>query len=223
MAVRRQAHEWRNIMPVGQTVSLNNHPVLVPNQVQTIALSANIPIDIFIGGIGNNLDIPGELKAFQYIVLDAIAVSPPTLQAQIYVNTSRYFENPDGTVSKGISGNLVPFPNGRNGILNYDYVNGLNPPLYIAPLQTWGVEVTPLTDIPSYTGNDVTDENIAFCFVKYLLIDGVDALVAKALIDAGWEITTENIQKYKEILVKNHILAGTSELPQSISDRKRRV
>ena len=223
MAVRRQAHEWRNIMPVGQTVSLNNHPVLVPNQVQTIALSANIPIDIFIGGIGNNLDIPGELKAFQYIVLDAIAVSPPTLQAQIYVNTSRYFENPDGTVSKGISGNLVPFPNGRNGILNYDYVNGLNPPLYIAPLQTWGVEVTPLNDIPSYTGNDVTDENIAFCFVKYLLIDGVDALVAKALIDAGWEITTENIQKYKEILVKNHILAGTSELPQSISDRKRRV
>ena len=28
MAVRRQAYEWRNVMPVGQKVSLNNHPVL---------------------------------------------------------------------------------------------------------------------------------------------------------------------------------------------------
>jgi len=223
MAVRRQAYEWRNVMPVGQKVSLNNHPVLKPNQVHTIALSKDIPIDIFVGNIGNTLDIPAELKAFQYIVLDAVAVSHPTIHVQIYVNTTRYFENPDGTVSKGISGNIVPFPNGRNGILNYDYKNGLNPSLYIAPMQTWGIEITPLEDIPEYTGNDVTDSNIAFCFVKYLLIDGVDALVAKALIDAGWELSVENIQKYKEIVLKNHILAATSELPDTISRRKRRV
>jgi hypothetical protein len=90
-------------------------------------------------------------------------------------------------------------------------------------LQVWGVEVTPLEDIPEYTGADVTDANIAFCYVKYLLIDGVDALVAKALIDAGWELSVHNIQKYKEIVAKNHIFAGTAELPDSISERKRRV
>jgi len=52
MAVRRQAYEWRNVMPVGKKVSLNNHPVLKPNQVHTIALSKDIPIDIFVGNIG---------------------------------------------------------------------------------------------------------------------------------------------------------------------------
>ena len=223
MAVRRQAFEWRNVMPIGETVILNDHPVLVPNNVHTVPLRAGIPYDIFVGNVGNTLDIPGELKAFQYIVLDAVAVSPPTLQAQIYVNTTRYFQNPDRSVSQGISGNIVPFPNGKGGIINYDYQEGLQPALYISPLQTWGVEVTPLVDIPDYTGADVTDENIAFCFVKYLLIDGVDALVAKALIDAGWELSVQNIRKYKEIVVKNHILAGTAALPKSISERKRRV
>jgi hypothetical protein len=223
MAVRRQAFEWRNVMPIGKTVNLNSHPVLVPNNVHTVPLSAGIPYDIFVGNVGNTLDVPGELKAFQYIVLDAVAVSPPTLQAQIYVNTTRYFQNPDRSVSQGISGNIVPFPNGKGGIINYDYQEGLQPALYISPNQVWGVEVTPLEDIPEYTGVDVTDENIAFCFVKYLLIDGVDALVAKALIDAGWELSVQNIQKYKEIVVKNHIHAGTAALPKSISERKRRV
>ena len=223
MAVRRQAFEWRNVMPIGETVILNNHPVLVPNQVHTVPLRAGIPYDIFVGNVGNTLDVPGELKAFQYIVLDAVAVSPPTLQAQIYVNTTRYFQNPDRTVSQGISGNIVPYPNGKGGIINYDYQEGLQPALYISPLQVWGVEVTPLEDIPEYTGADVTDANIAFCYVKYLLIDGVDALVAKALIDAGWELSVHNIQKYKEIVAKNHIFAGTSKIPDTISERKRRV
>lgn len=223
MAIRRQAHEWRNIMPIGERVNLNSHPVLVPNNVNSIFMPAGIPVDIFIGNIGNTLDIPAELKAFQYIVLDAIAVSPQHLSAQIYVNTTRYFQNPDGTVSEGISGKVVPFPNGQNGVINYDYVDGLTPPLYISPGQTWGVEVTPIADIIGYEGALLTDDVIAFCYVKYLLIDGVDSLVAKALISAGWPLTVENIQKYKEIVAKNHIFAGTAELPDSIKNRKRRV
>lgn len=223
MAVRRQAHEWRNVMPVGETKILNSHPVLVPDNVRTVPLPRGIPVDIFVGDIGNTLDVPGELKAFQYIVLDAIAVWPQTLAAQIYVNTTRYFQRPDGVPHEGITGNIVPFPNGNSGIINFDYQEGLNPPLYIAPGQTWGIEVTPIEDIPEYTGSDVTDANIAFCYVKYLLVDGVDALVAKALIDAGWEITVENIEKYKELLVRNNLLAALQEIPESISERKRRV
>jgi len=221
MAVRRQAHEWRNVMPVGETKILNNHPVLVPNNVHTVALPQGIPVDIFVGDIGNTLDVPGELKAFQYIVLDAIAVWPQTLSAQIYVNTTRYFQRPDGVPSEGISGKVVPFPNGHDGIINFDYRDGLNPPLYIAPGQTWGIEVTPMQDIPEYTGNDVKDSNIAFCYVKYLLVDGVDALVAKALIDAGWEITVENIEKYKELVVRNNLLTALADI--DTEGRKRRV
>jgi len=208
MSMRRQVFEWKNIMPVGETISLNKPPILKPNNVHTLALPANIPVDIFIGGKGNNLDIPAELSATQYVVIDAIAVWPQNLAAQIYVNTTRYFENPDGTVSEGITGNLVPYPNGHGGIYNFDYKVGLSPAIYIAPGQLWGIEVTPLTDIPAYTGNDATDINTAFCFVKYLLIDGADSLVAKQLISAGWDLTVENIQRFKQDLVKHNLFAG---------------
>lgn len=222
MAIRRQVYEWRNILPTGQTVSLNKHPVLKPNSVHTVALPSNRAIDIFIGGIGNNIDIPAELKATQFVVIDAIAVWPQNLAAQIYVNTTRYFQDPDNKTTEGITGNVVPFPNGNGGIYNHDYKNGLNPPLYILPNQTWGIEVTPLTDIPEYTGNDVTDSNIAFCFVKYLLIDGVDAIVAKKLLDIGWELTAENIQRYKEDIIRFNLRAGLSEL-DGLEGLERRV
>jgi len=222
VSVRRQVYEWRNILPNGETVSLNRPPILKPNNVHTIALPVNQPVDIFIGGIGNNIDIPAELTATQYIVIDAVAVWPQTLAAQIYVNTSRYFQDPDRKPNAGITGNIVPFPNGNSGVLNLDYKEGLNPPLYILPHQTWGVEVTPLEAIPEYTGNDVTDDNIAFCFVKYLLIDGADALIAKKLIDIGWEITIENIQRYKEDVIRFNLRAGLAGL-EEIEDLDRRV
>ena len=212
--MRRQVFEWRNIMPVGETVILNKYPILKPNDVHTAALLANIPIDIFIGGVGNNLDIPGELKAYQFVVIDAIAVWPQTLAAQVYVNTTRHFQDPDGTVTMGLSGNIVPFPNGHNGVFNYDYREGLTPSIYIAPGQIWGVEVTPTTDIPAYTGANVTDDNVAFCFIKYLLIDGADALVARKLIAAGWELTIANIRRYKQDLVKHQLYAGLSEMDE---------
>jgi hypothetical protein len=222
LSVRRQVYEWRNVLPVGQTVSLNKPPILKPNNVHTVALPANQPVDIFIGGIGNNIDIPAKLTATQFVVIDAIAVWPESLAAQIYVETSRYFQDPDGTPTEGITGRIVPFPNGHNGIINWDYITGLNPPLYILPHQTWGIEVTPLEAIPEYTGNDVTDENISFCFVKYLLIDGADALVAKKLIDIGWELTPENIQRYKEDIVRFHLRAGLSEMDE-LEGLERRV
>ena len=38
----------------------------------------------FVGNVGNTLDVPGELKAFQYIVIDAIAVWPQNLYAQMH-------------------------------------------------------------------------------------------------------------------------------------------
>ena len=90
------------------------------------------------------------------------------------------------------------------------------------PNQIWGIEVTPLQDIPEYTGDGVTDETIAFCFVKYLLIDGADALIAKRLIDVGWKITSQNIQRYKQDLVRFNIIAGMAEMDE-LEGLERRV
>jgi hypothetical protein len=220
--MRRQVYEWRNIMPTGEDNILNSYPILKPNNVHTIALKQGVAIDIFIGGVGNNIDIPAALKATQYIVIDAIAVWPQNLAAQIYVNTSRYFQDPDRNPTEGITGNVVPFPNGNSGIINYDFKNGLKPPVYVIPNQTWGIEVTPLADITEKTGADVTDANIAFCFVKYLLIDGADALVAKKLMEFGWDITAENIQRYKQDLVRFNMIAGMAEMDE-LDGLERRV
>ncbi len=240
MSLRRQCYEWRNIVQnAGDTVFLNGYPINWVGSRPTAALRANQPVDIFVGGIGNNIDIPGQLKAYQYIVIDAVAVYPPTLHAQIYVNTTKYFQDPDGVPSRsgGISGFAVPFPNGalyapqgigptlpQDDLLNYDYQEGLKPPIIVAPGQNWGVEVTSSVAIPADAGTGATrDTEVQRCFVKYLLIDGSDSIVAKRLTEAGWPLTVENIWKYKQDILKTHLYAGLAPLPEEVSSAKRKV
>jgi|TARA_R110001599_G_scaffold353250_1_gene591248 hypothetical protein len=224
MGLRRQVYEWRNIVQnVGDNVFLNGYPISSVGSCVTAALSANQPIDIFIGDIGNNLDMPGRLKAYQFVVLDAIGLWPQTMSAQLYVNTTKYFQDPDRVPSRtgGISANIVPFPNGQDGILNFDYKEGLKPPLYILPGQNWGVEVTSSIDVAaSYT---TLETEIAKCFIKYLLIDGADCLVAQHLVKSGWALTVENIWKFKQDIIKSHLYAGMTELPEEITEAKRKV
>ena len=176
MSLRRQCYEWRNIVEsAGDRVFLNGYPINWTGNVDTIGFSANQPVDIFVGDIGNNIDIPGQLKAYQYIVLDAVAVYPPELHAQIYVGTTKYFQDPDNVPSRvgGISGLAVPFPNGAGytvgasivNVMNYDYKDGLKPAIIIEPGQTWGVEVTSSVDVPSIVGT-ATERQINKCFIK---------------------------------------------------------
>jgi len=233
MSLRRQCYEWRNISDGVKTSFLNGYPVNSVGDVNTTGFLANQPVDIFIGDVGNNIDIPGQLKAFQYVVLDSIAVFPPTLHAQIYVGTTKYFQDPDNVPSRsgGISGFIVPFPNGARwvdsaggvtNIVNTDYTDGLKPAVIIAPGQVWGVQVTSSFDIASVT-NTATEQQIQKCFVKYLLIDGGDAIVARRLLDAGWPLTVENIWKYKQDILKTHLYAGLAPLPTEVVKAKRKV
>jgi len=240
MSLRRQCYEWRNLVQsAGDTVFLNGYPINWMGSWPTAALPANKPVDIFIGGIGNNIDMPGQLKAYQYVVIDAVAVYPPTLHAQIYVNTTRYFQDPDCVPSRsgGLSGFAIPFPNGAewtpsgaptlpyDELLNYDYQDGLKPPIIVAPGQNWGVEVTSSIAISADAGTSFvpTDREIQRCFVKYLLIDGADSIVAKRLTEAGWPLTVENIWKYKQDILKTHLYAGLAPLPEEVSSAKRKV
>ncbi len=234
MSLRRQCYEWRNIVEsAGDTVFLNGYPVNWTGNVDTVGFSANQPVDVFIGGIGNNIDIPGQLKAYQYIVLDAVAVYPPELHAQIYVGTTKYFQDPDNVPSRqgGISGLTVPFPQGAGfttaagsiiNVMNFDFKEGLKPAIIIEPGQVWGVEVTSSVAVPSIA-NTATERQINKCFVKYLLIDGADAIVARRLLDAGWPLTVENVWKYKQDIVRTHLYAGLAPLPEEITKAKRKV
>ena len=268
MSIRRQCYEWRNvgktqtlsIGSIGVTnnnyddVILNSYPVSAINYDlggasekqfwRVVPIQPNQVVDIFNGDIGNNLDIPGQLKAFQFIVFDGIAVYPETFNAQIIVNTTRYFQDPDRVPSRmgGISGNAVPYPNGTptlrqtalgitggvGGILNYDFAEGLQPPVIIRPGDRWAVEVTNNGEIFPYAEGTTalktaTDVAVARCFIKYLLIDGADCVVAQRLIDAGWPLTVENLWRYKQDIIKTHLYAGMAELPEEITNAKRKV
>jgi hypothetical protein len=77
-------------------------------------------------------------------------------------------------------------------------------------------------DVPSIT-NTATERQINKCFVKYLLIDGADAIVARRLLDAGWPLTVENVWKYKQDIVRTHLYAGLAPLPKAITEAKRKV
>ena len=66
MSIRRQCYEWRNVVQnIGDTVYLNGYPTSWVGSCITTTVPANEEIDIFIGGIGNNIDMPARLKAYQ--------------------------------------------------------------------------------------------------------------------------------------------------------------
>jgi len=231
MSLRRQTYEWRNVVQrFGDMVSLNSYPISWTGNCSTVSIPANQEIDIFIGGYGNNLDIPARLKAYQYVVIDSVAVFPFHLHAQIYVNTTKYFQDPDGVPSRdgGISGLVVPFPNGAvntqtgQSIMNYDYREGLEPHIIIKPNQEWGVTVKTASGIAG-VNRTATGADIAKCFVKYLLVDGADAIVARRLADAGWPLTPENIWHYKQDIVRTHLYAGLAPLSEKITEADRKV
>ena len=270
MSIRRQCYEWRNVAESKNfqitpplvaiddfnDVILNRYPVAALSYKigtaseklfwKVVPIAPNQVVDIFNGDIGNNLDIPGQLKAYQFVVLDGIAVYPPQFNAQIIVNTTRYFQDPDGVPSRdgGISGYTVPFPNGtrtpntasprfipnigqsQGGLLN-TLTDGLQPPIIIRPGDRWAVEVKnngneEFPTAPSLIKR-MTDIGVARCFIKYLLIDGADSIVAQRLIDAGWPLTVENLWRYKQDLIKTHLYAGMAELPESIQNARRKV
>jgi len=211
MSLRRQCYEWRNISDGINTSFLNGYPVNSVGNVDTAGFLANQPVDIFIGDIGNNIDIPGQLKAFQYIVLDSVAVFPPTLHAQIYVGTTKYFQDPDNVPSRdgGLDGFAIPFPNGATwtnsagsniNLINTVFADGLKPALIIQPGQVWGVEVTSSVDVPTIS-NTATEQ----------------------LLDAGWPLTVENVWKYKQDILKTHLYAGLAPLPTEVVKAKRKV
>lgn len=264
MSIRRQCYEWRN---VGESnhftitpplvavdncddVILNRYPIsAISYKVgdasekifwKIVPIAPNQVVDIFNGDIGNNLDIPGQLKAYQFIVLDGIAVYPETFNAQIIVNTTRYFQDPDGVPSRdgGISGLVVPYPIGTPSAfppnpnlavqLQNSLKNGLQPPIIIKPGDRWGVEVKNNGDFsfPFGTATQIkqgTDRKVARCYIKYLLIDGADCIVAQRLIDAGWPLTVENLWRYKQDLIKSHLYAGMAEFPEVIQEARRKV
>lgn len=223
MSVRRQAYEWRALVPTANDPPgfvTTGHPILPTTGGIIPSLDIGIEYDIMVGSLGNNIEIPGELKATQFVVVDHISSWPPGSSAQLRILTTEYFSAPDLQSGGGLPARASPFPepNVENIITNPLLMGGLSPPIYILPGQPWGV-IWSMVD-NNYQGNDYTvalavstttqDRLIPRCYVKYLLLDGPDSLIAMVLMEEALPVTADNIQWYKRNLIRQRLLADVA-------------
>ena len=194
MAMRSQIYEWANF---GTSVRRSANATAQ-------AVTANQALDIFIGSVGNNITKPAETTATQFVVIEDISASPHNGgSAQVRINTTDYFQNPDVTVMSGIPGRASPYPVGApstaGGSDNVLSSFNLYPDVYVLPGQTWSVLYTPQTDVVGDTGGATTG---VACFVKYTLYDGPDALIANKLLELGVTVNPNNVDWYKRTLIE---------------------
>ena len=195
MAMRSQVYEWANL---DATVRRST-----TGAAQTV--TANQALDIFIGGVGNNITKPAETTATQFVVIEDIACSPHNGGAvQVRINTTDYFQNPDVTKQNGIPGLASPYPIGApsDGVSGTDNVLSsfnLYPDVYVLPGQTWSVLYTPRSTV--FASGTSTTTGVA-CFVKYTLYDGPDALIANKLLELGVTVNPNNVDWYKRTLIE---------------------
>ena len=213
MAMRSQVYEWANLAGASPTVGQVRRTTAGIAQF----LTANTSIDIFIGGIGNNITKPAETTATQFVVIEDIACSPQRGGAmQVRINTTDYFQNPDVTSQLGIPGLASPYPVGApsdpatadNVIKSFN----LYPDVYVLPGQTWSVLYTPREDVTGgagAVGGGAGTTGVA-CFVKYTLYDGPDALIANKLLELGVTVNPNNVDWYKRTLIEQSSMGGVA-------------
>ena len=205
MAMRSQVYEWDG-----------NRNATTPMDANDIGKS----ISIFIGGIGNNITMPASTTATQFVVIEEIACTPtyfgarvsatsaittvrglsaattqsyfgPLAYAQIVINTTEYFQDPDNVANNGVPGAASPYPRS----VNFQPAFSLHPTVYVLPGQTFDVRYTSFSD-----GNGYGD-GANQCFVKYTLYDGPDSLIANKLLEMGITVNPGNVDWYKRSLL----------------------
>ena len=204
MAMRSQVYEWD-----GQR---GDHPMDANDLGKSIS--------IFIGGVGNNITMPASTTATQFIVIEEIACTPtyfgarvnatsaitsvrglsaattqayfgPLAYAQIVINTTEYFQDPDNVANNGVPGAASPYPRS----VNFQPAFSLHPTVYVLPGQTFDVRYTSFSDGNGYAAGANQ------CFVKYTLYDGPDSLIRNKLLEMGITVNPGNVDWYKRSLL----------------------
>lgn len=205
--MRSQVYEWANFAPSASASSVRR---AVSSVAKTV--TADQALDIFIGGVGNNITKPAETTATQFVVIEDISASPHNGGAvQVRINTTDYFQNPDVTKQNGIPGLASPYPIGApedaGGTTN-NVLSSFNlyPDVYVLPGQTWTVLYTPRDEV---TVSAAGTTGVA-CFVKYTLYDGPDALIANKLLELGVTVNPNNVDWYKRTLIEQSSMGGVA-------------
>ena len=217
MAVQTQIYEWMNLAadgPDGRGFEINRSINARP-----VSIQPNSPVDIFTGGIGNNISTQPKVKANEFIVIENLLCCPFQDGAvQVRINSTEYFQNPDyspmignGNLN-GIPGMAIPYPcgssTGRVPLLDDSIqpsLDSINPSIYILPGQTWSVLYTTRQGITGLNNpsNDGTSVGVV---VQYTLYSGTDSLIALKLLDMGLPVTPNNADWLKRKILKGVLL-----------------
>jgi len=146
-------------------------------------------------------------KATEFIVVDDIGATPydtysddtaflggAETAVQIKINTTEYFLNPDGSQTYGIPGRAAPYPRSNSFYQTFF----LDPEVYVLPGQNW--------EIILFNGDIVAADKRVF--VKYILYDGTDAVIANKLLEMGIAVKPANIDWYKRMLIQQNTTTG---------------
>jgi len=207
MAMRSQVYEWANFA-TNSVVGTSGSNIRRQSSSIAQTVTAEKALDIFIGGVGNNITKPAETTATQFVVIEDISCSPQAGGAvQVRINTTDYFQNPDVTDMNGIPGLASPYPVGApsDGVAGTDNVLSsfnLYPDVYVLPGQTWTCLYTPLTEVQGAKAATATATMGVAAFVKYTLYDGPDALIANKLLELGVTVNPNNVDWYKRTLIE---------------------
>ena len=206
MAMRSQVYEWANFATNAVAATSGSN---IRRQAGSIAqtVTAERALDIFIGGVGNNITKPAETTATQFVVIEDIGVTPTSYELgngaggagdgiagnrsylQVRINTTDYFLDPDNVGNDGVPGTAAPYPR----TVAFQPSFNLYPDVYVLPGQTWDALIT------HYEG--AVDSGTYQCFVKYTLYDGPDALIANKLLEMGISVNPGNVDWYKRSLI----------------------
>ena len=217
MAMRSQVYEW----DAGRAAAGG---VIMP-----VAANVANAISVFIGGLGNNITMPAQTTATQFIVIEDIGITPtyftgvsagggyrgqlcaaasciigPKAFVNVRINTTDYFLDPDGVGNDGVPGTSAPYPRESWCLPGFN----LYPDVYVLPGQVWDVRAT-YFNVGGFAGaNAAIGELQAFC--KYTLYDGPDALIANKLLEMGVSVNPGNVDWYKRTLISGSAAAAAA-------------
>lgn len=214
MAVTMQAYEWMNLAPQGDAGS--GAEIGRSVNARGVSIPAQQPVDIFVGGFGNNVTMPSMVKSTDFVVIDHISCTPfQSSSLNIRINTTDYFQLPDlspgdaNGQTNGIPALAIPYPCGSaNGLTDPTNLTEitipffeLKPSIYVLPGQTWTALFTTLDGISGGNAdndNAATTVGVAIQFTSY---NGSDSLIAQKLLEMGIPITSDNVDWYKRELI----------------------
>jgi len=192
--------------------------------------NGGVQISVFIGGFGNNITMPAETTATEFVVIEDIACTPSigttagsaTAMTADAEQLAGWLQNAGEPPVAGARGYVQVRINTTDYFLNPDNVTNdgvpgqaspyprslgyqpsfnLYPDVYVLPGQVWDVRYTSYQGANQFGGAGAATGADQNVFCKYTLYDGPDALIANKLLEMGISINPGNVDWYKRSLL----------------------